>query len=97
VSHNEAPRTSATRTKEEAKQLAEDLLVRINGGESFEVLASQYSDCPSAQREQSGDLGFFGKGKMVKPFEDVAFALEVGGISGIVETKFGYHIVKRTQ
>lgn len=95
ISHKGAPKTGATRTQEEAKQLAEELLARVQAGEIFEDLAEAYSDCPSSARQ--GDLGFFGKGRMVKPFEDAAFGLEVGGISGIVETEFGYHIIKRTQ
>jgi peptidyl-prolyl cis-trans isomerase C len=95
ISYAGVPGTTATRTKAEAQQLAEGLLARIQAGESFEELAQAYSDCPTAEKQ--GDLGFFKKGRMVKPFEDAAFALEPGQVSGIVETKFGYHIIKRTQ
>jgi parvulin-like peptidyl-prolyl isomerase len=84
-----------TRTKEEAYKLAQDLLAKVRAGESFEELAANYSDCPSA--EQGGDLGFFPRGRMVRPFEEAAFGLKPGGVSGIVETQFGYHIIKRTQ
>jgi parvulin-like peptidyl-prolyl isomerase len=95
ISYAGVPRTTATRSKAEAQQLAQDLLARIQAGESFEELAQAYSDCPTAEKQ--GDLGFFKKGRMVKPFEDAAFALEPGGTSGIVESQFGYHIIKRTQ
>jgi len=74
-------------TKEEAQKLIEEL----KGGAAFEELAKQSKD-PSGQN--GGDLGFFGRGQMVKPFEDAAFALEVGKISAPVQTPFGWHIIK---
>jgi PPIC-type PPIASE domain len=94
ISYAGAPATSATRSKAEAKKLADELLVRVNNGEDFATLASTYSDCPS--KEVGGDLGFFPRGKMVKPFEDAAFALRPGQVSQVIETQFGYHIIKRT-
>jgi parvulin-like peptidyl-prolyl isomerase len=97
ISYAGAARTEATRSKQEAAELADEILARLKAGEDFEDLAGRYSDCPTAQSENCGDLGFFGKGKMVKPFEDAAFGLKVGEISGTVETQFGYHIIKRTQ
>lgn len=61
---------------------------------NFDDVASRISDCSSAKR--GGDLGSFGPGQMQKPFEEATFALEVGEISGIVETDSGVHIIKRT-
>jgi peptidyl-prolyl cis-trans isomerase C len=72
---------------------AQDLLKRIAAGESFETLASQHSQCPSGK--QGGMLGTFGRGQRVKPFEDAAFALAPGEISGPVRTQFGFHLIKR--
>ena len=78
--------------KAAAKQKAEDLLAKIKGGADFAELAKAESTCPSAQK--GGDLGSFGRGQMVKPFEEVAFSLQDGEVSGVVETQFGYHIIK---
>ena len=70
------------------------ILDRIKQGEKFGKLAKELSiDSGSAKRD--GNLGYFGRGKMVKEFETVAFKLEVGKISEPVKTQFGYHIIKR--
>ena len=65
---------------------------RIDGGESFERLAANYSLCPSAQG--GGALGTFGRGQMVKPLENAAFNLAVGQVSEPVKTQFGWHLIK---
>ena len=71
----------------------QDLLKKIEEGVSFEDLARDFSKCPSGA--EGGDLGFFSKGQMVKPFEEAAFSLEIGEISKAVQTQFGYHLIKR--
>lgn len=81
--------------KKEAKKLAEDILKKALEGEDFAELAKKYSEDASAQ--DGGDLGFFSKGQMVEEFEEVAFSLKKGEIyPKVVETQYGYHIIKKT-
>ncbi|QVL51447.1 MAG: peptidylprolyl isomerase [Thiocapsa sp.] len=80
--------------KEIAKQKADAMLEKVKSGADFAELAKSESTCPSAA--QGGDLGEFGRGQMVAPFENAAFALESGDVSEVVETQFGYHIIKAT-
>jgi len=64
----------------------------LKGGEDFADLAKKFSEGPSAPK--GGDLGFFGSGQMVKPFEEAAFKMKVGDVSGPIRTRFGFHIIK---
>lgn len=72
---------------------AQDLLKKLAEGKSFEELAQSFSKCPSRQR--GGDLGEFGRGRMVPNFEEAAFALQVNEVSKPVRTQFGYHLIQR--
>ena len=79
------------KSEDEAKKLLEE----IKGGKSFADAAKEVSLCPSGR--DGGDLGFFKKGVMVKPFEDAAFAMkEIGEISEPVQTQFGWHLIQMT-
>jgi parvulin-like peptidyl-prolyl isomerase len=82
-----------TRTKEEALARIEECLKRCEQGEKFEDLAREYSEHPSGP--QGGDLGEFGPGEVAPAIEEAAFACEVGKVTGVVETPFGYHIIYR--
>jgi hypothetical protein len=89
-------RRNTTRTKAEAKALAEEVLAKAKAGEDFTELVRKYSEDPEAI-SRMGSLGKIRHGDMTKPFEDAAFALKMGQISDVVETKFGFHIIKRNQ
>ncbi len=79
------------KTEEEAKNIYEE----IKNGKSFAQIAQEVSLCPSSK--QGGDLGFFGKGLMVKPFEDAAFELKnIGDVSQPIKTQFGWHLIQLT-
>jgi hypothetical protein len=83
------------RCTEEAQKRAEDVLAQVKSGDkSFAAIAEEMSDDPSV-KQNKWDMGFFARGKMVKPFEDTAFAMKTPGeIVGPVETSYGYHIIR---
>lgn len=81
--------------KAEARTKIESLQAKLKNGEDFGALAKEYSEGPSGPK--GGDLGFFGRGQMVKPFEETAFSMKPGQVSGMVETRFGYHLIMVTE
>ncbi|MBI4396269.1 MAG: peptidylprolyl isomerase [Elusimicrobia bacterium] len=87
------PKDSPFKEKSQAYQKAEDLHKKIKGGEDFAELAEKFSD-DKASAVNGGDLGFFTRGQMVASFEKAAFGLGVGEVSDVVETDFGFHIIK---
>ena len=90
-----ANKIKASHIRVEKQSQALRILEELKGGADFSELAKKHSTCPSGKR--GGDLGSFGRGQMVKPFEDAAFALNVGEMGKEpVRTQFGYHIIKRT-
>lgn len=94
VDPNIDPNADPNEAKAMAKAKAEDLLKQIKEGADFAELAKAHSNCPSAP--QGGDLGFFPRGETTPAFENTAFELEIGQFSEIVETEYGYHIIKTT-
>jgi parvulin-like peptidyl-prolyl isomerase len=88
--------SSILRTKEQAYAVAQEVLRRAKAGEDFARLAVEFSDEPNASA-RGGSLGRFGHGQMVRDFEEAAFSLAPGQLSGIVETPFGFHIIQRTE
>ncbi len=88
-------KTTQNDTKEqlaEKRNRAEELQKKAKGGKDFAALAKQYSEGPSASA--GGDLGLFARGRMVKPFDDTVFALGKGEVSDVVQTRFGFHVIK---
>jgi peptidyl-prolyl cis-trans isomerase C len=82
-----------SRSKDEALKLINEIKAKIDAGGDFEELAKEFSEGPSATK--GGDLGEFGRVQMVPEFTEVAFALELEGVSDAVETQFGYHLIYR--
>ncbi|OPZ25522.1 MAG: Foldase protein PrsA 1 precursor [Lentisphaerae bacterium ADurb.BinA184] len=77
------------------KKQADEIRKQLVDGADFAKVAGEKSDCPS--KSQGGDLGTFGRGQMVKPFEEAAFAQKVNEVGEVVETQFGYHIIQVTE
>ncbi|MDY3202659.1 peptidylprolyl isomerase [Methanocorpusculum sp. GPch4] len=73
---------------------AKEIMQKIKAGDDFAKLAKLYSQCPSGNA--GGDLGYFGKGQMVKPFEEACFKAKAGDVLGPVKTQFGWHLIKVT-
>lgn len=86
------PASADAAAQEAAKNEIGEILAEIRAGADFVALATERSQAPSAP--QGGDLGFFGRGRMVESFERVAFALEPGELSDVVQTRFGHHLIK---
>lgn len=87
------PAEATPAQRDSVRQLAESLRQRTQGGEDFAALAQEFSQDPGSG-QRGGDLGFFGRGRMVAPFEEAAFALEPGQVGEVVESPFGYHVIK---
>jgi len=92
-----ASASASPEAKAEAKKKAEQVLAEVKKNPAkFAELAKKYSQDPGSS-EKGGDLGTFGRGSMVKPFEDAAFSMKPGEVSGLVQSDFGYHIIKLTE
>lgn len=78
------------------EQACLDLKTRIEEGADFAALAREHSQCPSGSRA-GGDLGSFGRGQMVREFDDVVFSGDLGQVHGPVKTQFGYHLIEITE
>ena len=89
---NKARRAAARHILVKTEKQALDLKRRLAQGEAFELLAKRFSTCPS--KKQGGNLGEFGRGDMVKGFDDVVFKKSLNEVHGPVKTRFGYHLIE---
>ncbi|MCP4605493.1 MAG: hypothetical protein GY847_34065 [Proteobacteria bacterium] len=98
IMHNESKRKPPTinRTKEDAKKLIDEIAAKIKKGTDFAELAKEHSDCPSGKRK-GGDLGVFPSTMMAPAFSEATKAMKAGEISEVVETGFGFHLIKRQE
>jgi parvulin-like peptidyl-prolyl isomerase len=87
---------SVNRTREEAQKRAQEVLLKIRGGADFNKMVVEYTDEPGGAKRE-GNLGMFERAQMVKPFSDAAFSLKVGEVSEVIETPYGFHVIKRTE
>src|SRR4029078_8885514 len=83
-------------TREEARARAFEALTRIKSGQPFDLVVGTYTDEPGGAARK-GELGRFTRDKMVKPFSDAAFALDVGQVSTVIESPFGFHVIRRIE
>ncbi len=89
-----SPKDKTEAAKAAALAAIQDLKRRVESGEDFSALAAAHSDCPSG-KQAGGSLGWFGRGAMVPEFDEAVFSMKDGEVSDIVETQFGYHIIKK--
>ncbi|MDP6389379.1 MAG: peptidyl-prolyl cis-trans isomerase [Alphaproteobacteria bacterium] len=95
VSYEGLQGSDSGRSKEEAQELIGTIQAELANGADFAELAGEHSDCPSGAG--GGELGEFGRGDMVPEFDEVVFDLEPGEDSDVVETAFGFHLIRRTE
>ena len=94
VGYEDLKDSDSERSKEEAQELIGTIQAELANGADFAELAEEHSDCPSGA--SGGGLGEFGRGDMVPEFDEVVFNLEPGEDSDVVETAFGFHLIRRT-
>lgn len=87
---------SIERSKEAAQKIAQEVVAKARSGSDFTLLVKEYSE-DEGTKDRLGSVGKFTPDKMVKPFSDAAFRLKVDEVSDVVETEFGYHVIKRNQ
>jgi parvulin-like peptidyl-prolyl isomerase len=89
------PASDADADRVAAEEKIEDIRKKIQDGAKFEELAAEHSECPSG-KQANGSLGWFTRGMMVPEFDNAVFSMEVGELSEIIETQFGFHIIYKT-